>query len=213
MSQNQFNLRDSGRNSEALIMKEAFYFIVVGIILFFVFKKKTKNKKILLKMIPGEETENPFRNISTKVVGVTYKNLDGSSRQNAIKKLKPGQRLQLAWNQNDPYDSNAILVFGEGNLEHADMSTCIGHLKADLAADVVSWIRSNEYEGIYAEVYKIIGGDKDRPRVGCLIDLMLIKKDANISSPETEKEKTEEEKAIEADALSQKTEDGRYIID
>ena len=47
---------------------------------------------IELKTIPGEKQNKYKRQFKTKVVGVSYDNEDGSSRQKAIKKLDLGQR-------------------------------------------------------------------------------------------------------------------------
>ncbi|MDL1980979.1 MAG: hypothetical protein LWX02_05810 [Deltaproteobacteria bacterium] len=58
-------------------------------------------------------------------------------------------------------------------MSHLEGDTCIGHLKADLAADVVAWINGDDIEGIYAEVSKILGGTKELPTYGCLIELTI----------------------------------------
>ena len=116
------------------------------------------------KTIPGEKPHGKIiRSFKTKVVGVTFDNLDGSSRQQAIRKLKPGDRLQLAWYPDSPHDPNAIMVFGKGSMSELDMSTCIGHIKADLAADMVEWFKDENIEGIYAVVDEIVGGTNDKP--------------------------------------------------
>jgi hypothetical protein len=46
-------------------------------------------------------------------------------------------------------------------------------LKADLAADVVDWINSDDLNGIYAKASKILGGTKESPIYGCLIELTI----------------------------------------
>jgi len=130
--------------------------------------------RLELKTIPGEKPTGQYkRKFKTKVVGVTFDNLNGSSRQDAIRGLNIGDRLQLAWNPSNPHDSNAILVFGRGSMHELDGDTCIGHLKADLAADVVDWINRDDVNGMYAEVSKILGSTSDLPTYGCLIELTV----------------------------------------
>ena len=58
-------------------------------------------------------------------------------------------------------------------MSELEEDTCIGHLKADLAADVVDWINSDDLNGIYAKASKIIGGTKGSPIYGCLIELTI----------------------------------------
>ena len=149
---------------------------IIAAIVFFIRRKKPNEtiNRLELKTIPGERPTGKYsRKFKTKVVGVTFDNLDGSSRQVAISRLKQGDQLQLAWNPSDAHDSNAILVFGKGTMSHLEGDTCIGHLKADLAADVVAWINGDDIEGIYAEVSKILGGTKELPTYGCLIELTI----------------------------------------
>lgn len=129
---------------------------------------------VRLRTIPGEKRTKDFkRRFCTKLVGVTFENLNGSSRQRAIQLAKVGKRVQLAWNPSDPNDQNAILVFGKGSMTFLDENTCLGHLKEDLAADVVDWINNESIEGIYGEVAKILGGTKEFPTYGCLVELTL----------------------------------------
>ena len=157
-------------------MKWIIFAAIITVIVFFVRKKKSveTSPRLLLKTIPGEKpTGKHIRKFKTKVVGVTFDNLNGSSRQAAIRNIKIGDRLQLAWNPSDPYDSNAILIFGKGSMSELEEDTCIGHLKADLAADVVDWINSDDLNGIYAKASKILGGTKESPIYGCLIELTI----------------------------------------
>jgi hypothetical protein len=53
------------------------------------------------------------------------------------------------------------------------MSSCIGHLKSGLGEDVLDWMNDDNYEGIYAEVEKILGGTRNLPTYGCLIKICI----------------------------------------
>lgn len=126
-----------------------------------------------LKGIYGEKQKKYIRTFETKVVGVTFDNDDGSSRQDAIGNLQVGQQVYLVWNPHNPHSSNAILVFGNISTNEVVMSSCLGHLKSGLGADVLEWSKDDNYEGIYAEVVKILGGTKNKPTLGCLIRICL----------------------------------------
>lgn len=54
-----------------------------------------------------------IKDILVKVVGVTFLNSDGSSRQEVIAQIKPLDFVELRREYNNPYDSNAIAVFFE----------------------------------------------------------------------------------------------------
>ncbi|MCJ7684179.1 MAG: hypothetical protein MUO68_07785 [Desulfobacteraceae bacterium] len=132
-------------------------------------KRDSKTKKVELKSIYGEKQKKYIRTFKTKVVGVTFDNDDGSSRQNAIGNLQVGQQVYLVWNPHNPHSSNAFLVFGNISTNEVVMSSCLGHLKSGLGADVLEWRNDDNYEGIYAEVAKILGGTRNKPTFGCLI--------------------------------------------
>ncbi len=54
--------------------------------------------------------------ISCSIVGVSHQNVDGSSRQEFVAKLKPWQELQLRREPDNPFGSTATAVLdGEGN--------------------------------------------------------------------------------------------------
>ncbi len=133
-------------------------------------RQEIKAKQMELQGIYGEKQKKYIRTFKTKVVGVTFDNDDGSSRQNAIGNLQVGQEVHLAWEPNNPYSDNAILVFGK---IHMAMSSCVGHLKSDLGRDVLEWMNDDTYEGIYAEVADILGGTRGAPTFGCLIEICL----------------------------------------
>ncbi len=127
-------------------------------------------KLIPMKEIYGDPRDKDYvKKFKTKALGVTFKNIDGSSRQEAIKKLKVGPKVRLIWNKNNPKDSNAIMLFpsGKGNVA---METCFGHLNASLAADVVHWADKKEM-ALYAEVEGVLSGTKELPTLGCLIEI------------------------------------------
>lgn len=71
-----------------------------------------------------------------KVVGVTHRNDDRTSRQSAIKKLESLDSLDLVPEPTNPYDSNAIRVIGgylAKDFEWIDRQ--IGYLDSRLAGE------------------------------------------------------------------------------
>jgi len=125
----------------------------------------------------GDRREtNYIKKFKTKAVGVTYENIDGSSRQEAIRRVRVGQKVRLAWDKENPHDSNAILLFPSDGSDRVKMRNCIGYLNARLAADVVDWV-INKDRYVYAEVAEILGGYGDLETVGCLLEITVYKEE------------------------------------
>jgi hypothetical protein len=139
-------------------------------------KRKQKAKTIERKLVAfteiyGDPKETGYqRKFKTKAVGVTKPNYDGSSRQEVIKRLRVGQKVRLVWDKNNPYDPNTIMLFPD--YDQLNMEECFGHLKADLASDVVCWVTEGDLS-VYAEVAKILGGTKKLPTLGCLLEITV----------------------------------------
>ena len=97
--------------------------------------------------------------IRTKVVGVTFKNDDGTDRQEILATVYAGDALDL-----EPYEYNGAPAMA---VIHAN--GCIGNIKADLAADLCS----NPYITYTAEVLEVTGGDGIKS-YGCNIEITEI---------------------------------------
>ena len=52
----------------------------------------------------------PDREFQTKVVGVTFENADGASRQRIIAKCGIGEDIDLVPEPDNPHDANAVAV-------------------------------------------------------------------------------------------------------
>lgn len=132
-------------------------------------------KRLEFKEFYGDpQTTGYKKKFKTKAVGVTMPNMDGSDRQEVIEALKPGQKVRLVWDENNEYDSNAIMLFpyedsGTNRVKAYDQ---FGFLKRDLAADVVRWVTKEDFS-VYAEVSKILGGTEDAPTLGCLLEITV----------------------------------------
>ena len=92
----------------------------------------------------------------TKIVGVTFPNVDGSNRQNLIEELEEKSQtsqsplpLFLRRERMNPYDSNAVAVCDSGGRQ-------LGYLSRQVAVTVAPFI--DRGERIRAEVARITGG-------------------------------------------------------
>lgn len=102
----------------------------------------------------------------TKVVGVTHKNADGSSRQRILKRMRreerDHERVYLEHEPENPYDENAVKVL------NTDCEQ-LGYLERSLAADIVG--RAAKGETFSAVITGFTGGEEGRPTVGCNLEI------------------------------------------
>jgi HIRAN domain len=89
----------------------------------------------------------------TKVVGVTFDNDDGSSRQSLIPRCDLLERLQLDHDEDSPHDPNAVRVLRQSGEQ-------LGHLRRRLAAEVVAKTAKGYRYGVF--VKDITGGGRGR---------------------------------------------------
>jgi len=93
----------------------------------------------------------------TKVVGVTYDNDDGGSRQELLDRSSEGDCISLQWVENE-HDKNAVAVV------NVDVKGHLGFLPKDTARSVVRGMKEGlEY---YCEISEITGGTKGKPTLG-----------------------------------------------
>lgn len=120
-------------------------------------------RSIFGKKEPSEGGEVRKR-FPTKVVGVTRKNNDGTSRQKIIKQLRTGQELELVPEPDNPFDSDAIKVCTKRGEQ-------VGYLEARLAGEVARRMR----RGIKhtAKVLSIVGGFEGGKTLGCVLELTI----------------------------------------
>ena len=92
----------------------------------------------------------PDREFQTKVVGVTFENADGATRQRIIAKCGIGEDIDLVPEPDNPHDANAVAVKRRGTGEQ------IGYLSRDVAGRLVEQAESGT--AFSAEIHEIIGG-------------------------------------------------------
>jgi hypothetical protein len=85
-----------------------------------------KYKGFLNKALTPKKLKKKTMLYSTRVVGVSFPNSDGTSRQKIIKKLLEGEKIFLKREPENEYDPNAIKVLTEDKKQ-------IGYIQKELA--------------------------------------------------------------------------------
>ena len=94
------------------------------------------------------------RIIRTKLVGVTFRNDDGSKRQSLIRRrCRPGTVLRAIREPENEFDSDAICGWARGWLGRWGQ---IGYLSADLAGDLAELV--DEGDRLTIRVLDVTGG-------------------------------------------------------
>ena len=104
--------------------------------------------------------------IHTKVAGVSFKNADGTSRQQHIRKhCAAFMRVILRREPDNRHDKNAVAVWVSAHkfgVFQAEVQ--IGHLAPELAAEIADHI---DHGGtVTAEITEIIGSRRGDPTIG-----------------------------------------------
>jgi hypothetical protein len=111
-----------------------------------------------LETLPDEYPPEGARFVYTKVAGISYRNPDGSSRQNIARRCSPGERIVLQPEPDNPYDSHAVAVLRENGDQ-------LGYVPADrLAEELSRWIP--EERQIECIVTDVTGGESGKPTLG-----------------------------------------------
>ena len=132
--------------------------------------KRPKKITIGLKEIVCRPAEKyRLQSFRTSAVGCEYTNPDGSDRQEAVLKLKAGQKIRLLWDAGENGQKKTIYLVGARG-KRFSMSDCFGRLNDKTAADVIRWL-TREKITTAAKVAKIVGGTRKRPKMGCVIEL------------------------------------------
>lgn len=131
--------------------------------------RRTTRQVDLKEIYCKRKDDGYLKRFRTAAVGTTYRNVDGSERQQALETLKVGQRLRLVW---DVRKENKILLLKAGGGAQLDISRCIGRLDDKVAAEVLHGV-SQETQVPTARVAKITGGTRKRPKLGCVVELSI----------------------------------------
>lgn len=84
--------------------------------------------------------------IKSKIAGTTFKNDDGSDRQQLIAKyVKPGTKIYFELEPKNPYDANAIkiYIFTKGFLGLFETKRQLGYVTSYLAESLAKYLHEN----------------------------------------------------------------------
>ncbi|MCH9020195.1 MAG: HIRAN domain-containing protein [Proteobacteria bacterium] len=114
------------------------------------------------------------RSFHTKVVGVTFRNNDGSDRQDIIARCRPGDELALSSEPENPHADHAVAVYCNQRRWFRGVKTFqIGYLpeESGVAAGVFEHIEAGG--GGEAQITDVTGGTRDKPTMGVNIRITL----------------------------------------
>jgi len=103
----------------------------------------------------------------TRVVGVSHRNDNGSSRQEIVRGCSVGEALRLVREPENPHDPNAIRVCTRDGDQ-------IGFLAADVAARLAP--RLDAGAAAKAEIIALTGGTRDKPTRGVNIEITIARR-------------------------------------
>ena len=136
--------------------------------------KRPKKETIGLKeIICKPKKKNRVQTFRTAAVGCEYSNPDGSDRQDAVHKLKVGQKVRLLWDAGESGHKKTIYL-SCGRARTFSMSDCFGRLNDKTAADVIRWLTQDKMT-TSATVADVVGGTRKRPKKGCVLELSTYK--------------------------------------
>jgi hypothetical protein len=109
----------------------------------------------------------------TKVVGVSHRNANGTSRQAAIKSCSVLETPALEHEDENPHDPNAVKVSRQNGQQ-------LGYLPAELAPEIVS--KSNRGHRFAVFISNLTGGTRDAPTRE--VNLLIIEVPPGVSQEE-----------------------------
>jgi hypothetical protein len=115
------------------------------------------------------------RYIFAHIAGVTFPNLDGSSRQVALCRCKPMQLLVLKWERDNPISQTAVAM-------HLETGEQLGYLESRLGKETLKRISKGEiWSGFIVSVGVPSGSDCEV--LGATIAIVKLKKKKTDSKP------------------------------
>lgn len=141
--------------------------------LMFVPSQKTDVEQVALKEIFCKRKDDGFiKRFRTAATGCDYSNVDGSDRQETLRKLKVGEKVRLIWGAAGAGNKDTVYLVRGGKAKQLSMPDCFGRLSDRIAADVIRRL-TQENVVTAAKVVKITGGTRKTPRLGCVLELSM----------------------------------------
>ena len=137
----------------------------------FVLSKRPKKQVVNLKEIVCKARKKDWiQTFNTSAVGCEYSNPDGSERQDALAKVKEGEKVRLLWDAGETGNKKTIYLVRGSRAQQLNISNCFGRLNDKVSGDVIRWL-TQENIGTTAKVVKVVGGTRKRPKLGCVVEL------------------------------------------
>ena len=115
------------------------------------------------------------RYIFAHIAGVTFPNLDGSSRQVALCRCKPMQLLVLKWERDNPVSQTAVAV-------HLETGEQLGYLQSRLGEETLKRINKGEiWSGFIVSIGVPAGSEREV--LGATIVIVKLKKPQTPEKP------------------------------
>jgi hypothetical protein len=133
-------------------------------------KRPEKQIVNLREIVCKPRKKDWVQTFNTSAVGCEYSNPDGSDRQEALAKLKVGEKVRLLWDAGQTGSKKTIYLVRGPKTQQLSISNCFGRLNDKLAGDVIRWLTRDSIVTA-AKVIKIVGGTSKRPKLGCVIEL------------------------------------------
>jgi hypothetical protein len=139
--------------------------------------RRPQKKIVNLKEIVCKPRKKDWiQTFNTSAVGCEHSNPDGSKRQDALARLKAGEKVRLLWDGGDTGNKKTIYLVRGPRTQQLSISNCFGRLNDKVAGDVIRWLTRDSI-ATTAKVIKIVGGTAKRPKLGCVIELSTYQSD------------------------------------
>ncbi len=125
------------------------------------------------KRLPDLEAHGfpPKRKFTTRVVGVTQDNPDGTNRQAILGELSIGDMAALVREPTNPVDEHAVAVVDP---HLGQIGYIPGHIALRLADDLDGGLAG------FARIKEIMGGTRGKRNLGCAVEVLLYDSDTEI---------------------------------
>jgi hypothetical protein len=133
--------------------------------------KSPKKQIVNLKEIVCKPRKKDWvQTFNASAVGCELSNPDGSKRQEALARLKAGEKVRLLWDGGESGNKKTIYLVRGPRTQQLSITNCFGRLSDKVAADVIRWLTRDSI-ATTAKVIKIVGGTAKRPKLGCVVEL------------------------------------------
>jgi hypothetical protein len=131
-------------------------------------RRKLQQHVDLKEIFCKRKDDDYIKRFRTAATGCEYSNPDGSDRQDALQKVKVGEKIRLIWDASGGAD--IVYLVRRGRAQQLSMPDCFGRLNDKVAADVIRWLTHDNIV-TSARVVKITGGTHKNPKQGCVLEL------------------------------------------